>query len=81
MTDPRTADANAIDARVFPSTARRGSQCGQLKLGDLRATELTERFGSPLYVVDEDAARARAREIREALQAEAARIDFVVPTV
>ena len=74
MTDPRTADANAIDARVFPSTARRGSQCGQLKLGDLRATELTERFGSPLYVVDEDAARARAREIREALQAEAARI-------
>lgn len=69
MTDP-----NAIDPRVFPPTARRGRECQQLKLGGIRATELTQEFGSPLYVVDEDAARARAREIREALQSEARRI-------
>ncbi|PII82879.1 diaminopimelate decarboxylase [Leucobacter sp. OLJS4] len=75
MTDAmRSDDLNAIDQRVFPPAARRGSECGQLKLGGIRATELVERFGSPLYVVDEDAARARAREIRGALQREFARI-------
>lgn len=65
---------NGIDPRVFPPTARRGSECRQLKIGGIRATELVERFGSPLYVIDEDAARARAREVRGALQAEAERI-------
>ncbi|WP_416446203.1 diaminopimelate decarboxylase [Leucobacter sp. HNU] len=75
MTDAMRSDhLNAIDQRVFPPTARRGRECGQLKLGGLRATELVERFGSPLYVVDEDAARARAREIRGALQREFARV-------
>jgi len=68
------ADPNAIDPRVFPPTARRGRECGQLKLGGIRATELIERYGSPLYVVDEQAARDRAREVREALQREAERI-------
>ena len=42
---------------MFPATARRGSECGVLKVGDIRATELVERFGSPLYVVDEAVAR------------------------
>ncbi|GAB2550148.1 diaminopimelate decarboxylase [Leucobacter ruminantium] len=74
MTQVNAADPNGIDPRVFPPTARRGRECGQLKLADLRATELMAEFGSPLYVVDEDAARSRAREVREALQAEAGRI-------
>ena len=75
MTDAtRPDDRNTIDQRVFPPTARRGRECGQLKIGELRATELVERFGSPLYVIDEDAARTRAREIREALRREFARI-------
>ncbi|MGR4009128.1 diaminopimelate decarboxylase family protein [Leucobacter sp. 1207-22] len=67
-------DANAIDARVFPPSARRGSQCEQLKIGEIRATELTEQFGSPLYVMDEQAARSKARAVREALQREARRV-------
>ncbi|MFV0434209.1 MAG: diaminopimelate decarboxylase [Leucobacter sp.] len=71
MTD---SSPNAIDPRVFPPGARRGRECRQLKLGGVRATELIERFGSPLYVIDETAARDRAREVREALQAEAERI-------
>ncbi|WP_125098814.1 diaminopimelate decarboxylase [Leucobacter chromiireducens] len=70
----RTDTSNAIDPRVFPPTARRGRDCGELKLNGLRATALTEQFGSPLYVVDEDAARARAVEVRGALQSEAERI-------
>lgn len=67
-------DANTIDPRVFPPTARRGSECRELKIGGVRATELVAKFGSPLYVIDEDAARAKAREVREALQHEARRI-------
>ena len=37
-------------------------------------TELVEEYGSPLYVIDETAARSRAREVRNALQREFARI-------
>ncbi len=59
---------------MFPATARRGSECGVLKVGDIRATELVERFGSPLYVVDEAVARQRARDTRAALQREFARV-------
>ena len=70
----RVTDLNAIDPRVFPPASRRGETCHQLKIGGIRATELVERFGSPLYVVDEAAARARAREIREAITGEAHRI-------
>ncbi|KAM9865670.1 Diaminopimelate decarboxylase [Leucobacter aridicollis] len=74
MTDHRTRDVNAIDDRVFPRGARRGSECGVLKIGGVRATELVEQFGSPLYVVDEAATRATAREIRDALRGEAQRV-------
>lgn len=74
MPDQRSANVNAIDDRVFPRGSRRGSECGVLKIGGVRATELVEQFGSPLYVVDEEAARATAREIRDALQGEARRV-------
>lgn len=74
MAEANAANPNAIDARVFPPSARRGSECRQLKLGGVRATDLTAQFGSPLYVIDESAARARAREVREALQREAERV-------
>ncbi|MFA7497519.1 MAG: diaminopimelate decarboxylase [Leucobacter sp.] len=75
MTDETTAaDPNGIDPRVFPPTARRGRECRQMKIAGVRATELVERYGSPLYVIDEGSARARAREVREALQRESARI-------
>lgn len=67
-------DPNLIDPRVFPPTARRGRSCGQLKLGGITASALVEEFGSPLYVLDEDATRARAREVRDALQREFARV-------
>src|SRR5690606_23594455 len=71
---PAASGANEIDPRVFPATARRGRECGQLKLAGIRASELVAEFGTPLYVVDEEVARSRARETREALQSEFARI-------
>lgn len=67
-------NANEIDTRVFPPSARRGRECRQLKFGGIRATELTAQFGSPLYVMDEDEARKRAGAVRGALEREAARI-------
>ena len=73
-TDVTTADPNFIDTRVFPSTARRGRSCGQLKIGGIRATELIQQFGSPLYIIDEDEARARAVAAREAFERAAAKI-------
>ncbi len=68
------ADPNSIDPRVFPPSARRGSESRELQLGGARATELVEQYGSPLYVIDEAAARDRAREVRVALESEAERI-------
>lgn len=68
------SDPNLIDPRVFPATSRRGRDCGVLKLAGIRATELVEQFGSPLYVIDEGVARQRARETRQAMQREFGRI-------
>lgn len=67
-------DLNFIDQRVFSPSARRGRSCGILKIADVPATDLAERYGTPLYVVDEQAARDRATRIREALQREFARV-------
>lgn len=72
MTESR--DLNNIDDRLFPRGSRRGSECGELKLGGVKASELTAEFGSPLYVLDENDARTTAREIRNALQSEAQRV-------
>lgn len=74
MSESVRRDVNAIDDRVFPRGARRGSACRVLKLNGIRANELTEQFGSPLYVVDEDATRRAARDIQHALTSEAQRI-------
>jgi diaminopimelate decarboxylase len=68
------SDPNAIDQRVFPPTARRDPQTGELLLGTVSASALIAQHGSPLYVIDEDVARSRARRIRGALEAEAERI-------
>ena len=68
------ADVNRIDDRVFPKGSRRGSESGELEIGGVRASELIAQFGSPLYVIDEEATRAQARAIRDALTGEAQRI-------
>jgi diaminopimelate decarboxylase len=41
---------------------------GQMIIGELRAVELVERFGSPLYVTDERAVRENYRNIRGAFK-------------
>ena len=49
---------------LFPDTAR--AEDGQLTLGGARASDLAERFGTPLVVYCEETLRARARALRGA---------------
>ncbi len=65
-------DANALVAEVWPPAAHRDER-GDLVLGGVAAYELAARFGTPLYVLDEDAVRARAREVKAAFDAATAR--------
>ncbi len=66
------ADANDLAEGVWPRSAHRDPD-GTLRLAGIAADELVARFGSPLYVFDEDEVRARAREVRDALQTAAGR--------
>ena len=64
-------DANALDAAVWPRNAARDAS-GEITVAGVSASALAERFGTPLYVIDEADARGRARGIRDAFAAEAA---------
>jgi diaminopimelate decarboxylase len=58
------ADQNALHPGIWPRGARRSA--GVLTLGGVDVRELAERFGTPLYVCDEEDVRSRCREYREA---------------
>lgn len=65
-------DANALVEEVWPESALR-NDAGELVIAGLTASTLRERFGTPLYVLDEAGVRARARRVREAFESAAAR--------
>ncbi|GAA5096341.1 diaminopimelate decarboxylase [Microbacterium yannicii] len=67
----RPDDANALAPAVWPAAATRDA-AGVLELGGITATALRERFGTPLYVIDEDEVRATARRALDAFRAAAA---------
>ena len=50
---------------LFPDTAR--IERGELVVGGVGATELADRFGTPLVVYCEETIRGRAREVRSAV--------------
>ena len=62
---PSVADLAALDAVVWPASARRGSG-GAIVLGDLDCRDLVAEHGSPLLVLDEADVRARARRFAAA---------------
>lgn len=70
-------DANALAPQVWPERAHRDAD-GRLVVGGVAVTELAERFGTPLYVVDESDARARAARILAAFEAAAASVGTTV---
>lgn len=65
-------DAGDLAPRVWPATARRDAD-GVLAVGGVRATELAERFGTPVLVLDEQDVRDRADRTRRAFSAAAER--------
>ncbi|GAA1935063.1 diaminopimelate decarboxylase [Microbacterium aoyamense] len=64
-------DANALAPAVWPSGSDRDAD-GVIRIGGVSATALAERFGTPLYVLDEDDVRAHARRTLAAFRAAAA---------
>ena len=67
------ADANAIAAGVWPSHASRASD-GRLIFAGVSATDLAARFGTPLFVMDEQDVHDRAANARAAFDREFARV-------
>ncbi len=58
------ADLDELAPSVWPQNARRVD--GVVEVAGLRVDELASRFGTPLYVVDEDDVRSRAARTRDA---------------
>ncbi len=65
------ADADDLAPGIWPASARRDAE-GALEVGGVATSELARRFGTPLYVMDEEEARGRARRIRSAFERAAA---------
>ena len=64
-------DANDLAAGVWPATAHR-DDAGRLSLGGIAAPDIAREFGTPVLVLDEDDARARAAEAHRAFTRAAA---------
>ncbi|THG35631.1 diaminopimelate decarboxylase [Glaciibacter flavus] len=58
------ADANALAEGVWPASALR--EDGRMLIAGIPVTALAARFGTPLYVLDEEEVRSRAVRIRSA---------------
>ncbi|NKS24680.1 diaminopimelate decarboxylase [Rhodococcus hoagii] len=65
---PRPATASemtALPEQVWPRSAERGAD-GVVRIAGVPVTELAEKYGTPLFVVDEDDFRSRCREMARA---------------
>ena len=58
-------DVNALVGHLWPQTVTRDAD-GALAVGGLGVRELADRFGTPVYVLDEEDLRARCRDFRAA---------------
>ena len=71
LREPR--DVNALPDRVWSSAVERGPD-GVVRIGGVAVDEIRERFGTPVYVVDEADVRGRAEYVRAAFDREFARV-------
>ncbi|MEY9875558.1 diaminopimelate decarboxylase [Streptacidiphilus sp. MAP12-33] len=62
---PETLEATRPRFPVWPASTRPAAH-GDLTVGGVSLAEAAERFGTPVYLVDEDEVRARCRTYREA---------------
>lgn len=70
---PAPIDPNVLAPHVWPEGAHRDAD-GRLVVGGVDARTLADRFGTPLYVIDEGVARARAARTRAAFERAAASV-------
>lgn len=70
-------DANELSPTVWPAGAQRSST-GELTLAGVTCTEIIAEHASPVYVVDEQDARSRARTFRTVFESEFARVGATV---
>jgi diaminopimelate decarboxylase len=68
-----SVDANALWPGLW-STGTVRDASGEIEIAGVSATALVAEFGTPVYVIDEEHARARAVEVREAFERELARV-------
>lgn len=68
------SEMTTLPAHVFPRNAARGDD-GVVRLAGVPVTELAEQYGTPLFVIDEDDFRSRAREMASAF-GEPARVHY-----
>jgi diaminopimelate decarboxylase len=57
-------DANALAATVWSRNAER-AESGELEIAGVTTSEIVAAYGTPVYVVDENDVRSRARGIRD----------------
>jgi diaminopimelate decarboxylase len=67
------ADANALPASVWSQNSVRADS-GEIEIAGLGASEIAARFGTPVYVIDENDVRERARGIRASFDREFGRV-------
>ncbi|WP_345761575.1 diaminopimelate decarboxylase [Diaminobutyricibacter sp. McL0608] len=65
-------DANTLSPALWPRTVTRSN--GEVTVGGVTVGELAERYGTPVFVVDELHVRERAAEVRDALTSAFARV-------
>jgi len=68
-----SVDVNALWPGLWSRNTVRAAD-GELVIAGVSASQLVEQFGTPLYVIDEDHARHRAVEVREAFERELGRV-------
>lgn len=68
-----SVDPNALWPGLWSNNTAR-SPAGEIAVGGVETSKLVEQFGTPVYVVDEDHARNRAVEVREAFDRELDRV-------
>ncbi|MEH1101472.1 diaminopimelate decarboxylase [Micromonospora sp. CPCC 205561] len=61
------ADVNALVPQLWPRNVTRGGD-GVLAVGGLGVRDIAAEFGTPVYVLDEDDLRSRARDFRAAFE-------------
>ncbi len=66
-------DQNALDSRVWPKNAIR-RESGEIEFAGVPASELAAQFGTPLYVIDEQAFRDAAVHTKTTIERAAAAI-------